>query len=135
MTRGLALLLVLLAPLSAGAQMYKCAGERGGIQYSDKPCPGGSKGGEVEIKGQPPISGKLVPYKEDLGRSESDFKRREAQREREFQARERAQLAERKRCDSQREQLARLQSQRRPANAQAYDNQVEKLNTEIAKCR
>lgn len=136
MTRALALLAaLLLAPLGAGAQMYKCANERGVVQYSDKPCPGGTKGGEVDIRGQPPISGKLMPYKEDLRRSESDFKRREQQREREYQAQERSLAAERKRCDNMREQLSRAAATRRPGNPEAHDAAIRKLTAELEKCR
>ena len=66
--------------------MYKCVDARGVTQYSDKPCPDG-KGKEVDIRGQPPISGKVTPGREDLKAAERDFQRREAQRERERQAR------------------------------------------------
>lgn len=130
-----ALLPLLLAPQGARAQMYKCANERGVIQYSDKPCPGGTKGGEVDIRGQPPISGQLTPYKEDLRRSESDFRRREQQREREYQAQERNLAAERKRCDNLREQLSRAAATRRPGNPEAYDAALRKLTAEVEKCR
>jgi hypothetical protein len=46
-----------LSALPAAAQMYKCVDERGVTHYSDKPQPPGCKGGPVDIKGSPPISG------------------------------------------------------------------------------
>lgn len=92
--------------------MYKCVDERGVTHYTDKPRPG-CKGGEVDIRGQPPISGKLAPRKEDFGREERDYQRRRIGRER-GEERDRQQLAaKQRRCASLRAELQRLQSQRR----------------------
>ena len=71
----------LLAALPAYAQMYKCVDERGVTHYSDKPrqdC----KGGAVDIRGQPPISGALQAPKGDMTGQDADFKRRQIERER-----------------------------------------------------
>ena len=46
-----------LTAVPAAAQMYKCVDARGVTHYSDKPLPPGCKGGPVNIKGNPPISG------------------------------------------------------------------------------
>jgi len=78
----LLVLAALLAAPHAQAQMYKCVDARGVTQYADKPCPGG-KGKEVDIQGQPPISGKVTPGREDLKAAERDFQRRQALQERE----------------------------------------------------
>ena len=115
--------------------MYKCKNERGATQYSDKPCTEGHKGGEVDIRGQPPISGKLAPAKEDLGRAERDFQRRQVQRSRQEEQEARQLAQARQRCDSMRAQLQRLNMIRRPRNAEAHDAQIRRLNEEIAKCR
>lgn len=48
-----------LSALPAEAQMYKCVDQRGVTHYSDKPLPPGCKGGPVDIKGSPPISGSV----------------------------------------------------------------------------
>ena len=77
-----AALLLLLGSAPSFAQMYKCQDARGVTQYADKPCPDG-KGKEVDIRGQPPISGKVTPYREDLKSAERDLQRRQAQREQE----------------------------------------------------
>lgn len=90
-------LAALLAALPAQAQMYKCVDARGVTQYADKPCPGG-KGTEVDIRGQPPISGKVTPERDDLQAAERDFQRREAKRERKRQADAKADDARRRRC-------------------------------------
>ena len=133
---GLALAAVLAAAaLPAAGQMYKCRNERGATQYSDKPCADGHQGGEVNIRGQPPISGKLAPEKEDLGREERDFQRRQIQRTRqeELEARQLAQAKQR--CDSLRRQLARANATRRPRDAAAHEAQIRRLNEEVSKCR
>jgi hypothetical protein len=45
-----------LAAAPAAAQMYKCVDARGVTHYTDKPQPG-CKGGPVDIRGSPLISG------------------------------------------------------------------------------
>jgi hypothetical protein len=108
------LLAALLAALPAHAQMVKCVDERGVTHYTDKPRPG-CRGGEVDIRGQPPIAGKVEPRGGDWKSEEREFQRRriEGGRREEAQARERAQLE--RRCASMRAQLARLESARRIA--------------------
>jgi hypothetical protein len=128
-------LLLAQAALPALAQMYKCTDARGVTQYADKPCPDG-KGKEVDIRGQPPISGKLTPRREDLGAAERDFKYRQVQRERERLAEARATEAQQRRCASLREQLQRASAQRRPADSAAHDARIAGLNADIGRsCR
>lgn len=116
-------LAILLLALPAQAQMYKCVDARGVTAYSDKPCPGG-KGKEVDIQGQPPISGKVAPHGEDLKAAERDFQKREAQRERERRAEAKSLQERQKRCDTQRAQLQRLEEQRRIASVNAKGERV-----------
>lgn len=49
-----------LTMFPAAAQVYKCVDARGVTHYSDKPQPG-CKGGPVDIRGSPPISGESAP--------------------------------------------------------------------------
>jgi len=128
--------LLAAAALPAAGQMYKCKNERGATQYSDKPCLQGHQGGEVGIRGQPPISGKLAPAKEDLGREEREFQRRQMLRNRQDEQEARQLALVKQRCDSMRAQLQRLNATRRPRNAEAHDAQIKRLSEEISqKCR
>ena len=128
-------LVLLAAALPVQAQMYKCRDAKGVVQYSDKPCADGS-GKEVDIRGQPPISGKLAPRREDLGRAERDFQRRQIQREREEQAAARQLAQQKQRCDMMRAQLQRLNATRRPQDAETHDAQIRRLGEEIDRsCR
>jgi Skp family chaperone for outer membrane proteins len=132
--RLLALIALLAAP-AVHAQMYKCVDARGVTQYSDKPCPDG-KGREVDIRGQPPISGELKPQKENLKAAERDFQQRQAKQERERLQEQRALEAQQKRCTSLRDQLQRLSATRRPRDAAAHDARIAALNADIARvCR
>ena len=73
--------LVLLSAGPAGAQVYKCVDERGVTHYSDKPRPD-CKGGAVDIRASPPVSGSAAPPRTpDLAREDADFKRRQIERE------------------------------------------------------
>jgi hypothetical protein len=92
---------------AAHAQMYKCVDDRGKTQYSDKPCPEG-KGKEVDIRGQPPISGKVTPRKDDIGQQERDFQNRQISKRKweEYNAKQEAQ--KKARCDAMATQLKRL---------------------------
>jgi len=127
--------LALLAALPAQAQMYKCVDARGVTQYADKPCPGG-KGKEVDIQGQPPISGKVTPSREDLKAAERDFQLRQAKQERERLAEIKARESQQRQCSARRSELERASATRRPANADAHDARIARLQVEIAKiCR
>lgn len=128
-------LAVLLLALPAHAQMYKCVDARGVTEYSDKPCPGG-KGKEVDIQGQPPISGKVAPYRDDMEAAERDFQRRQAQQERERQAEIRARESQQRLCATRQAELQRASSIRRPADAEAHDARLARLQAEVARiCR
>jgi hypothetical protein len=130
-----AAILLLLGSGASFAQMYKCVDARGVTQYADKPCPDG-KGREVDIRGQPPISGQVTPYREDLKRDERDLQRRQAQREQERQADAKALEARQKRCLALRGDLQRASSVRRPSDSDALDARIAALNAEIGRsCR
>jgi hypothetical protein len=86
--------------------MYKCVDERGVTHYTDKPLPG-CKGGEVDIQGSPPMSGKLAPRQDDLDRQNLDFHRRQMQRDREVATQ---QAAREQQCARLRAENARLSS-------------------------
>ena len=105
MSVGAALLaFALMLALPAQAQMYKCVDARGVTQYSDKPCPGG-KGKEVDIRGQPPISGTLAPRGADTGAAETEFRRRQIERGREEEAAAARAEQQKRRCAELRSQL------------------------------
>ena len=50
----LALLLVLVLPLAAHAQLTKCVDERGRVHYTDKPIPGCKPTGQQPVQPKPP---------------------------------------------------------------------------------
>jgi hypothetical protein len=116
------LLLVALfgAAACVEAQVYKCVDERGVTQYSDKPRPG-CKGGPVDIRPPPPISGSLSERSADLARDDADFNRRQNERER-AAAKERAEAAAR--CSALRQEQARLASGRRLAQVNEKGERV-----------
>ena len=115
--------------------MYKCKDARGTTQYADKPCPDG-KGQEVDIRGQPPISGKVTPLREDMNAAERDFQRRQAKQERERLAEIKARESQQRQCAAKRTELERASATRRPANADAHDARIVRLQADIAKiCR
>jgi len=102
-------LLLLLVPAAALAQIYKCLDERGVTHYTDKPRPG-CKGGAVDIRSQPPVSGQIRPQSEDFARQDADFKRRQIERER---VAEKDRAALQRRCGSARNEFAYLSSVQR----------------------
>ena len=126
--------------------MFKCVDERGVTQYTDKPRPG-CKGGEVDIRPQPPMSGKVTGGKQDLGTAERDFQRRQIQRGRQDEAEARRLAEEKRRCAGLRANLERYSAQRRIASIDAKGERVfmddatreaklSQLNEEIAwQCR
>jgi len=137
---------LLLLALPAQAQMHKCVDERGVTHYTDKPRPG-CQGGEVDIRGQEPISGKVAPGKEDLGAAERDFQRRQIQRGGEEAAEAKRQREQARRCVSLRSEAQRYSAQRRIATTDAKgerlfmddaarEAKIAQLNAEIAQqCR
>jgi hypothetical protein len=90
--KRLALAFLLFAAWPAYAQMYKCVDERGVTHYSDKPRPG-CKGGPVDIRPIPSISGEAAPADRDVATQDADFKRRQIERG-QAETKEKAQLAE-----------------------------------------
>ena len=93
-----------MAPLAAGAQLYKCVGADGKVHYTDMPGPGCT---ESAIKPSPSISG-APPREENLNAEDAGFKRRQAERaEKEAkEAGERKALAQR--CARLRQEYALL---------------------------
>jgi hypothetical protein len=135
--RGAVAVLVTAALLLAGAgvaeaQMYKCVDARGKLNYSDKPCPTGSKGAEVDIKGQAPISGRLEPQKIDPAREEQDFQRRRIESERQAKNEERERENRRRQCSSMQSELERL-GRARVIDEKARDERMAKLRADIAR--
>jgi anti-sigma28 factor (negative regulator of flagellin synthesis) len=141
--RTLAAALLLLGAFPLHAQMVKCVDARGVVHYTDKPTPG-CKGGEVDIRGQPPISGKLQPRTLDPAREEREFQRRRIDGERQAKSEEREREARRRRCATMHAELQRLESQRRvmsvnPQGERTYlddgvrQQRIEQLRTEIGR--
>ncbi len=124
-----------LSVREARAQMYKCVDARGVTAYSDKPCRDG-KGKEVDIRGQPPISGEVTPYREDMKAAERDFQHRQAKQERERLAEIKARESQQRQCAARRSELERASATRRPADADAHDARIARLQAEVVKiCR
>ena len=116
-----ALLATLLIPAQpARAQMYKCVDERGVTHYTDKPRPG-CKGGPVDIRPLPPVSGKATPRSSDLAGQDADFKRRQIQREH-ADAQDKAAAAQR--CARLRQEQSWLASGGRISRTDAQGNRV-----------
>jgi len=107
-----ALLGLLLLANAALAQMYKCVDERGVTHYADKPSPG-CKGAQVDIRGQPPISGKLAPPGQNASREEREFRRRQIERERGETKDKQAQLARKRQCERLKNEYLRYDGARR----------------------
>jgi hypothetical protein len=118
----------------AEGQMYKCKDAKGVMHYSDKPCPTGSKGAEVDIKGQPPISGKLQPQKMDPAREERDFQRRRIEEQRQAKNEERDRQARQRQCASMRSELERLETRRNVGmDDTARQQRMGQLRTDIGR--
>lgn len=90
--------------LPAQAQMYKCVDARGVTQYTDKPCADG-KGKAVDIRGQPPISGKVESHGSDVGGAEREFQGRRIERAREEEATAAQAEQQKRRCAAMHSQL------------------------------
>jgi hypothetical protein len=95
-----------LVSSAAAAQMYKCVDPRGVVTYSDKPSPG-CKGGPVDIQPIPSLSGHGITQPPSASQQDTDFRRRQIERER-LEATEKAALAQR--CARVRQELAWLSS-------------------------
>jgi len=104
------LLIVLLLPAVAQAEMYKCVDAAGKASYADKPGPGCK---QVDIQGSPPIGGKLETRRPDNAGAEADFKRRQIDRAKADEAEQRARDAEKARCAAARTELERLNNGRK----------------------
>lgn len=136
--------LLLFLPALGQAQMYKCVDERGVTTYTDGPRPG-CKGREVDIRGQPPISGEVQGRTEDLAREEADFRRRQIKRDGE-EAKEQAALEQRRReCDRVKNEYAQLSRARRVVRIEANgdrtyldddlrEKRMSQLREKIASC-
>jgi hypothetical protein len=104
----LALALLLAAATPAWAQVFKCVDERGITHYADKPRPG-CKGGPVDIRPIPSITGSQLKPRPapDLARQEADFRRRQIERE---HSAAKARATHDERCAKLREEHATLAS-------------------------
>ncbi len=100
-----------LVSTAATAQMYKCVDARGVVQYSDKPSPG-CKGGPVDIQPIPSLSGHGTTPPPSASQQDTDFRRRQIERER-LEATEKAALEQR--CARARQELAWLSASTRVA--------------------
>ena len=146
MTPLLVLALALVASGASAQTMYKCVDSRGVTRYTDRLEPG-CKGKEVNIQGQPPISGQLAPTDENLQREERAFQRRRIDEERVREAQRNTQARQEQQCAQLQAELSRLQSGLRlvrPDDKGGYEyvedeernRQAEGLRAEIAqKCR
>jgi hypothetical protein len=112
MRRLLVLALVLFASGASAQTMYKCVDARGVTHYSDKPLPG-CKGREVNIQGQPPISGTLSAPGENFRRDEQGFQRRRIAEERDREAELHAVEEQKRRCGELLAEVRRLDFGRR----------------------
>jgi hypothetical protein len=90
-----------LVSSAAAAQMYKCVDQRGVVTYSDKPS-AGCKGGPVDIQPIPSLSGHGTTPPASASQQDTDFRRRQIERER-LEASEKAALAQR--CARVRQEL------------------------------
>ena len=113
--------MLLLAPLAAGAQMYKCVDEGGKVHYTDTPAPGCK---ESAIKPSPAISGEVRSRPENLNAEDAAFKRRQAERA----AQEAKEAGERKasaqRCARLHQEYALLSDGRRIVRIDAKGERV-----------
>ncbi len=94
----------LASALPAQAQMYKCVDARGIPQYSDRPCADG-KGKAVDIRAQPPISGKVESRGSDIGAAEREFQQRRIERAHEEEAVAARAEQQKRRCAAMHSQL------------------------------
>ena len=108
----LVLVVALLASGASAQTMYKCVDARGVTRYTDQPQPG-CKGKEVDIQGQPPISGTLSAPKEDFRRDDRDYQRRKIDEERIREAQRNTGEKMDQQCAQLRAQLEGLESGRR----------------------
>ena len=133
------ILLLLLFPLCAQAQMYKCVDERGVTQYTDKPQVGCK---ETAIKPSPPLSGAVRPRQQDPGADEAAFKRRQLEREAKDAAERRAleqrcaRLQQEQRYLSSGRRISRLDSkgERVYMDDAARDQRLAQLGGELRGC-
>lgn len=113
--------MLLLAPLAAGAQMYKCVDEGGKVHYTDTPGPGCK---ESAIKPSPSISGEGRQRPENLNDEEAAFKRRQAERAAQEAKETRERTALEQRCARLRQEYALLSGGRRIVRFDAKGERV-----------
>ncbi len=69
---------LLLVPLGAQAQLYKCVDEHGKTNYSDQPAAGCKA---VDIRPSPPLSGTVRGSPENFAVRDAELKRRQLERD------------------------------------------------------
>jgi Domain of unknown function (DUF4124) len=117
-----ALLVLMLAAPGAAAQMYKCVDARGVTHYADEPTPG-CRNAAVDIRGSPPLSGRLAPG-ESAAEQEADFRRRQMEHEQVEQGARASRAADQRRCAGLRRERAVLASGRRLVQLDAQGERV-----------
>ena len=100
--------------------MYKCVDERGVTHYTDKPRPD-CKGGQVDIRPIPSISGQAAPAGRDFAGQDVEFKRRQIERE-QAETKDKAALAQR--CTRLRQEESWLSYGGRISRTDAYGQHV-----------
>lgn len=118
-----------MTAVSVHAQMHKCVDDRGITHYTDKPAPD-CKGGPVDIRAAPPISGKVEQRQEDLTGAERDFRLRQIDRARQDQDEARKLDAQKRRCASMHSEYQRLTSGRRLARTNEKGERIYVEDTE-----
>lgn len=118
--RLLALGFLLVAAFPAAAQMYKCVDERGVTHYTDKPRPD-CKGGKVDIRSIPSISGETAAPASNFAAQDAEFKRRRIEG---AQSEEREKAALDQRCARLRQELDFLSHGGRISNMDAQGRRV-----------
>ena len=111
------------AAASAHAQMYKCVDAGGTTHYTDKPGPE-CKGGKVDIRPAPPLSGKLDERKEDLAGQEREFRQRQIDQARQDNDDARRAEKQKRRCAGMHAEYQRLTSGRRLARVNEKGERV-----------
>ena len=111
-------LALLLVPLGAQAQMYKCVDEHGKTNYSDQPAAGCKA---VDLRPNPPLSGAVQGSPESFAVRDAELKRR--QLERDAAAAQEREAKERHCADLRRENVV-LSSGARISNLNAQGERV-----------
>jgi Domain of unknown function (DUF4124) len=114
-------LALLLVPLGAQAQMYKCVDEHGRTDYRDQPAAGCKA---VEIRPSPPLSGAAPGRPESFAVQDAELKRRQFEREAAAAKEASEREALERRCAALRREQTVLASGARISNVNAAGERV-----------